>query len=301
MKSFLPHSRTRLSRCLGVMLIPTSMLLLLGLQGKPKSEPLPETIQPPISRYAQPDVVGNGEFRPIVNVSADGTITTGRKRLFDPKARDDFRALSSWLEGVRKKMHLEKVPIEGGESRELVAEKLLIRADRAAPFRCHQKIMENCGRQGIEIWKVQFAVSPPPDAAELPKTGKTVAEGRLDAYLPFDCAAFGEEMPKRLEVMLCVVKEGRKVRREDGKPWTAGSDELWSYGSDRIIEYSIGPRKMRDLPVLGERLEALHERLEGIGVVIDARRGVTFGEVVQVLDLVRKAGGEEITYVGSYE
>ena len=300
MQNLLAWFRAPLNRCFGFALIP-AILVTSGLQDAPDKKPLNEAIQPPVSSYAQPDVVDKGEFRPILEVSADGTITAGRDTLFDPQSPDDYGRLREWLKAVRQRMHLEKVPLADGESLELPAEKLLIRADLAAPFRCSQKIMENCGRNEIAIWKVQFAVSPKPDAAAAPEGAKTVAEGRIDAYLPNGCEPAEKEEQESFEVVLSVIEPGTKVRREDGKPWDGDSSTPWSYGSDRVVEYLIGMRRTRSLSELEKYVTTLLARDESRPGLIDARQQTTFGDVVLVLDVLRKAGCERVGYVGSYE
>ena len=44
------------------------------------------------------------------------------------------------------------------------ANPLLIRADQSTPFKHIQKVMELCGREGIQIWKVQLAAAEADDS-----------------------------------------------------------------------------------------------------------------------------------------
>jgi hypothetical protein len=36
---------------------------------------------------------------------------------------------------------------------------MLVRADQSTPFHYIQKVMELCGRQGIQIWKIELAAT----------------------------------------------------------------------------------------------------------------------------------------------
>ena len=46
---------------------------------------------------------------------------------------------------------------------------LMIRADTNTEFKYIQRIMEVCGKQGIQIWKLELAASEDPDKVEARK------------------------------------------------------------------------------------------------------------------------------------
>ena len=66
-------------------------------------------------------------------------------------------------------------------------------------------------------------------------------------------------------------------------------------------QYSIGPRKTRELDVLQDRLVQLHSVDEDRPATIDAREGIVYEDVVRVLDAAMNADFKEVTFVGSYE
>ncbi|MFT7486219.1 MAG: biopolymer transport protein ExbD [Candidatus Paceibacteria bacterium] len=113
----------------------------------------------PVARNATEDKPAPGEFRPVVNIKTDGSIWVKRKSYYDPENDDDFKAIREHLADVAKKME---------QKDNLPDQALLIRADMNTPFRYIQKVMEQCGYKGIQIWKVQLAASE----AEAPKDDK---------------------------------------------------------------------------------------------------------------------------------
>ena len=56
---------------------------------------------------------------------------------------------------------MERAPIAPGSNIEVPDEPVLIRADQVTPFKYVQYIMERCGQDGTQIWKLQLAVSTP--------------------------------------------------------------------------------------------------------------------------------------------
>ena len=133
-------------------------------------------------------------------------------------------------------------------------------------------------------------------------------EGKLAAYLPKDVGvnSSDDEPIEKVEVVLRVIQEGTKY-----KPVRAGEvpSEIWDgtpgsryvYGSDRVIEYSIGPRRTRDLTEIQKVLNQLHLADTERPATIDARPGTVYEDVVPVLDAAMNADFGEVTFVGSYE
>lgn len=130
-------------------------------------------------------------------------------------------------------------------------------------------------------------------------------EGKLAAYLPKDVGVNttqAEPIPK-VEIMLRVVQPGTKYDPRGPRygEWKGVPGTRYSYGDDRVIQYSIGPRKTNDLGEVQKRLKALHEEDPKRPATIDARPGTIYADVVKVLDAAMDAGFTEVTFVGSYE
>jgi biopolymer transport protein ExbD len=96
--------------------------------------------------------------RPIVNILDDGKIFVKRELLYDPDNDDQYQKVREYL-GTMAAM-MPKEPVNDDGTGPLVpANPLLIRADQSTPFKHIQKVMEMCGLQGIQIWKVQLAAA----------------------------------------------------------------------------------------------------------------------------------------------
>ncbi len=111
-----------------------------------------EELQLPVAQNAVADKPNPDEFRPIVNIKVDGSIWVKRRMYFDPENPDDYKELKGYLKDVADKM-------EKDAASKLPDEALLIRADMNTPFKYIQKVMEQCGKEGIQIWKVQLAAA----------------------------------------------------------------------------------------------------------------------------------------------
>ena len=117
-----------------------------------------EDLKLPVAKAAVPDK--QEENRPIVNMDYEGRIVIRRVLIYDPKSTDpalkDPKALETWLALTARRM---KRVIDPQLKIELPDDPLLIRADKNTPFKHIQKIMEMCGKAGIQIWKVQLAAA----------------------------------------------------------------------------------------------------------------------------------------------
>jgi len=109
-----------------------------------------EDLQLPIAVNAKPDKPDPNEFRPIVNITIDGSMWVRKRKYYDPENPDDYKEIKAFLTDVADRMKRKD---------NLPDEPLLIRADKYTPFKEVQKLMEQCGYKGIQIWKVQFAAS----------------------------------------------------------------------------------------------------------------------------------------------
>ena len=132
-----------------------------------------EELYLPKAEVAVADKPDPNEQRPIVNILTDGQIVVKREVLFDPKNDDKYKKLAEFLARAAKAM--PKGPIFEDQPNGPQAPKwpLLIRADQATPMKYVQKVMEVCGRQGIQIWKVELAAKTemPANGAPAPKEG----------------------------------------------------------------------------------------------------------------------------------
>jgi len=128
-------------------------------------------------------------------------------------------------------------------------------------------------------------------------------EGKLSAYLPadvHDSLDFGSV--ERVEVKLEVVRPGRRMDpSEPTKPWGEQPGTRFVFDDTREVRYSIGPRKTLELSELRDRLEELRRASGERSVTIDARAGIVYDEVTEVIDAALDAGYERVLFVGSYE
>ena len=119
-----------------------------------------EELELPVAHFAVPDKPDPDELRPIVNVPYDGRMVVRREEYYQPELdKNNYDRMSKWLGVVAKAMKQEPL-VDGDPSSGMVpGDPLLIRADQVTPFKFIQKIMELCGQQGVQIWKVQLAAS----------------------------------------------------------------------------------------------------------------------------------------------
>ncbi len=118
-----------------------------------------ETLILPVAETASPDKPDPKEIRPIVNIISDGTIYVMGEPYFEPQNDDEYLKLKSYLQQMANKMKKEPMDESNPTGKQIPANPLLIRADQSTPFKHIQKVMELCGLQGIQIWKVQLAAA----------------------------------------------------------------------------------------------------------------------------------------------
>jgi biopolymer transport protein ExbD len=111
----------------------------------------------PVAEEAVEDKPNPDERRPIVNIKQDGEIIVRRETIYSPE-QDDYAALEAYLSDMAQLMDKE---VPEGLSVPVPDEPVLIRADENTPFKMIQKIMQLCGKKGIQIWKVELAASQP--------------------------------------------------------------------------------------------------------------------------------------------
>ena len=228
-----------------------------------------------------------------LDIEIDGRIRADGELLYDPAA-DSFVALDAHLAELVAGMETQPLDPESPDGALLAMDELVLHAVPGAPARSLLKAMEHCAIAGI--WRLRLtgewpggdegiAVPLPVDLdSEIPAA---VEEGESDA-----------RAERAVAVTLRVQWEGRKLDAVTGAPWDGEGRFVYD---DRRIEYSVGWLKTFHLAELRSRLEALEEQWAGARVLIDARQGIVYQDVVDVLDIVMSVGLTEITFVGSYE
>jgi biopolymer transport protein ExbD len=117
-----------------------------------------EELKLPMAKNAVQDKPDPKVVRPVLNILPDGTMITKRRELYDPE-QDEMQGVERYLADQARQMPKE---FDKDVNAELPKNPLLIRADKNAEFKYIQKVMEVCGKKGIQIWKLQLAASEDP-------------------------------------------------------------------------------------------------------------------------------------------
>jgi biopolymer transport protein ExbD len=117
-----------------------------------------EELKLPVAKNAVQDKPDPSVVRPVLNILPDGTMITKKRELYDPE-QDDLTETERYLADQARLMPKEMDKDVGVE---LPQNPLLIRADKNTEFKYIQKVMEICGKKGIQIWKLQLAASEDP-------------------------------------------------------------------------------------------------------------------------------------------
>jgi biopolymer transport protein ExbD len=132
-----------------------------------------EDLELPVAVEAHPDEPNPEDIRPILNVMHDGRIIVKKKEIYDPESPDGYKEVEAYLADHADKMRIKGhvAPIEEGNpaSGLVPDDPLLLRVDQVTEFRMIQKIMEVCGKTGIQIWKVELAAAEEDDNAKAKK------------------------------------------------------------------------------------------------------------------------------------
>ena len=123
-----------------------------------------EDIQLPVAMTCVPDKPEKGVVRPVINIDHTGKMVVKRQPIYEPEA-NDMRELEGYLADQARKMPKEYLNVESQSGPKVPDNPLLIRADRNTPFNYVQRIMEICGRKGIQIWKIELAAAEDPEKA----------------------------------------------------------------------------------------------------------------------------------------
>ena len=126
-------------------------------------------------------------------------------------------------------------------------------------------------------------------------------EGKLSAYLPKDVGVnTSQAEPKeKVEIKLTVLSEGRRLSPDGKEAWSG--EGRFIFDGSRKIQYAVGPKKTSNASDIEPWLKKLYADDPERGVTIDARKGVVYQDVVQVLDRAIQADFTDITFVGSFE
>ena len=127
-------------------------------------------------------------------------------------------------------------------------------------------------------------------------------EGKLAAYLPKDAGVnLGPDKIEHVEVVLRVKSAGTRFEPRDDERWSGRPGTRFRFGPDRVVEYTIGPRRTTDPRALARRLEQLHRADPSRPLAVDARRGIVVDEVIRVVDTALELGFGEVLFEGSHE
>ena len=136
-----------------------------------------------------------------------------------------------------------------------------------------------------------------------------ILEGRLDAALPKDRGTSNSpaEEIEKIDILMFVAEPGELVIEKSETGTNTGLKRF----EGRTIRLEVGAKKFRYDPMV-EFPEELRAFLQsGLSsrvydkadtpVSIDARKGVVYGDVIRVLDVVIEEGFEKVSFAGTHE
>lgn len=260
----------------------------------PAEDPDREILQGRIRQYLdwQREILDSSlPVRTFIDIGPDGRMLAGDGFiLLDPRqgepGPDPYADLRSWLEARAGEMPRARDPESGLE---LPDGRLRLRVHPGAPMRLVQKVMESCGGDAVQIWRIEVAL---------------VGDGREVVYpvpLPIDVGVHLDLFPGKVEVLLRVRDEGRRVDPVTGRELTgeelgAGQPPFVFMG--RELTYQVGPWKGSATEDLRGHLARIREENPQAPITIDPRPGTTFGDVAGVLKIVGELGFTDVTFVG---
>jgi biopolymer transport protein ExbD len=113
----------------------------------------------PKAESASPDKPNPLDRRPVINITSDGRILVKRDVLYDPNNDDGYEKVKKFLAEKARLMPKARTDPTNPSSPIAPDKPVLVRADQATPFKHIQKVMEMCGLQGIQIWKIELAAA----------------------------------------------------------------------------------------------------------------------------------------------
>ena len=120
-----------------------------------------EELKLPPARAAVEDKPDPKVVRPIVNIPQSGRyIVKGDEKYNPEKDGDNMQGMERFLADQAQQM---KKKLDPELNVMLPDNPLMIRADMYTEFKHIQRIMEICGRKGIQIWKLELGAAEHPD------------------------------------------------------------------------------------------------------------------------------------------
>jgi len=133
-----------------------------------------EQLKLPEARAAVEDKPDPKVVRPILNIPQNGKIIYKKEDFYDPEVDgEDMTRLERFLSRQSKLMPWVKDPDLGVD---LPDNPLMIRADMNTEFKYIQRIMEICGKKGIQIWKLELGAAEHEDTR---KKREAAAKGEI--------------------------------------------------------------------------------------------------------------------------
>jgi len=133
-----------------------------------------EQLKMPVAKAAVEDKPDPKVVRPILNIPQSGKIIYKKDTKYDPETDgEDMTKLERFLATQSKLMPWKKDPDLGID---LPDNPLMIRADANTEFKYLQRIMEICGKKGIQIWKLELGAS---EHEETRKKREAAARGEI--------------------------------------------------------------------------------------------------------------------------
>jgi biopolymer transport protein ExbD len=131
-----------------------------------------EDLQLPAAMAAIEDKPDPKVVRPIINIPQSGRMIAKREVKYDPEVDgDNMDGLERFLSNQSSLMPKVMDPDLGVR---LPDNPLMIRADKNTEFKYIQRIMEICGKKGIQIWKLELGAAEHPDVT----AAREAAEGK---------------------------------------------------------------------------------------------------------------------------
>jgi biopolymer transport protein ExbD len=124
-------------------------------------------------------------------------------------------------------------------------------------------------------------------------------EGRLESHLPREVGQRARQAlePERARVVVRVLEPGTRLDPERDRAWSGAGP--WRWGADRVVRYDAGPRSTTRLDDVAAWLAGVRTLQPGVEVVVDAREGTTYADVVGVVDTARTLGCASITFAAA--
>lgn len=123
-----------------------------------------EDLQLPTATSASEDKPDPKHVRPILNIPQSGRIVIKKEEFYNPETDgQDLIRLQRYLVDQAGLMPKKMDPEVG---QKLPDNPIMIRADMHTEFKYIQRVMEVCGKKGIQIWKLELAAAETEEAKE---------------------------------------------------------------------------------------------------------------------------------------